>query len=52
MQAPAEGTLLKLCPRAAVVRLEASIRWRDGHYRWVIGVTVSNYAVHAPGKVP
>ena len=52
MQAPAEGSLLKLCPRTATLRLEASIRRRDGHYRWIIGVTVSYYAVHAPRKVP
>ena len=34
------------------LRLEASIRRRDGHYRWVIGVVVSNNAVHGSSKVP
>jgi hypothetical protein len=52
MYGPAKGNLLKLCPSATTLRLEAGIRRRDGHYRWVTRVTVGNYAVHAPGKVP
>ena len=52
MQAPAEGSLLKLCPRTATLRLEASIRRRDGHDRGVISIPVSYYAVYASGKVP
>ena len=52
MQDSAIGTLLKLCPRATILRLEASIRRRDGHDRGVISIPVSYYAVYASGKVP
>jgi hypothetical protein len=52
MQAPAEGSLLKLCPRTATLRLEASIRRRDGHNARVVGTTVGYYGVHASVKAP
>ena len=52
MQDPAEGSLLKLCPRTATLRLEASIRRRDGHYARVVGTAVGYYGVHASVKAP
>ena len=48
---PATGTLLRLRPHTAILRFEASIRRRLGHYRWGIGITVSYYAVQPSSEV-